>query len=40
VNNSCSDVSNSLVHLSKVNICVNEQVSAIRMTIACVIVYR
>jgi len=29
-----------LVHLSKVNICVNEHVSAIRMTIACVIVYR
>ena len=30
----------SLVHLSKVNICVNEHVSDIRMTSPCVIEYR
>ena len=31
--------SKSLVYLSKVNICVNEHVSAIGMTSPCVIVY-
>jgi len=31
--------SKSLFHLSKVNICVNEHVSAIRMTSPCVIVH-